>query len=158
MAGHLIEHYHDPDAPKANSIVVAVSVFVRDDRGRVLLIHRTDNDLWSLPGGGQEIGETVAQTAVRETREETGIDVRVIGLVGVYSDPAHVVEYSDGEVRQQFSLCFRAAPRGGTLTPSDESADVRWVPLDQIGDLDIHPSTQLRIKHGLEERSKPYIG
>ena len=102
------EHYHDPSAPKANSIVVAVSVFARDDRGRVLLIQRTDNGLWSLPGGGQEVGESVAETAVRETREETGIRVEVFGMVGVYSDPGHVIEYSDGEVRQQFSLCFRA--------------------------------------------------
>ncbi|MEH1011712.1 NUDIX domain-containing protein [Micromonospora sp. CPCC 206060] len=153
-----IEHYHDPDAPQANSIVVAVSVFVRDAQGRVLLIQRTDNGLWSLPGGGQEIGESVAQTAVRETREETGIDVEVVGMVGVYSDPNHVVEYSDGEVRQQFSLCFRAVPVSGEPTPSDESTAVRWVARDELGNVDVHPSTLLRINHGYEERSDPYIG
>ncbi|PWU43192.1 NUDIX hydrolase [Micromonospora globispora] len=153
-----IEHYHDPDAPKANSIVVAVSVFVRNAHDQVLLIHRTDNGLWSLPGGGQEIGETVAQTAVRETREETGIDVDVVGLVGVYSDPGHVIEYSNGEVRQQFSLCFRARPLRGQLTPSDESGDVRWVGRGGLENLSIHPSTRLRIKHGYEERREPYIG
>jgi 8-oxo-dGTP pyrophosphatase MutT (NUDIX family) len=152
------EHYHDPNAPKANTIVVAVSVFVRDDRGRVLLIQRTDNGLWSLPSGGQEIGESVAQTAVRETREETGISVEVIGLVGVYSDPGHVIEYSDGEVRQQFSLCFRAVPVDGEPTPSDESSDVQWIARDELGTLDIHPSTLLRIQHGYEERGEPYIG
>lgn len=152
------EHYHDPEAPKANSIVVAVSVFVRDERGRVLLIRRSDNGLWSLPSGGQEIGETVVQTAVRETHEETGVTVEVTGIVGVYSDPGHVVAYSDGEVRQQFSLCFRAVPVTGTPTPSSESTDVRWVPCDELSDYDIHPSTMLRIKHGYEERTEPYIG
>ncbi|MER7893559.1 NUDIX domain-containing protein [Micromonospora sp. NPDC094482] len=152
------EHYHDPNAPKANSIVVAVSVFVRDAHGRVLLIHRTDNELWSLPGGGQEIGETVAETAVRETREETGVEVEVVGLVGVYSDPGHVVEYSNGEVRQQFSICFRAEPRGGTLTTSDESSDVRWLSRVELPNLQIHPSTQMRIRHGFEDRREPYIG
>lgn len=152
------EHYHDPNAPKANSIVVAVSVFVRDEQARVLLIRRTDNGLWSLPGGGQEIGESVAETAVRETREETGISVEVIGTVGVYSDPGHVIEYSDGEVRQQFSLCFRAVPVSGTPTPSDESHEVRWVARDELVALDIHPSTLLRITHGYEERPEPYIG
>ncbi|MEU1754011.1 NUDIX domain-containing protein [Micromonospora matsumotoense] len=152
------EHYHDPNAPKANSIVVAVSVFVRDEQARVLLIRRTDNGLWSLPGGGQEIGETVAETAVRETREETGISVEVVGMVGVYSDPGHVIEYSDGEVRQQFSLCFRAVPVSGTPTPSDESHEVRWVARDELAALDIHPSTLLRITHGYEERPEPYIG
>ncbi|MEU4634154.1 NUDIX domain-containing protein [Micromonospora chalcea] len=153
-----IEHYHDQNAPKANAIVVAVSVFARDDRDRLLLIQRTDNGLWSLPSGGQEIGESVAQTAVRETREETGIHVEVVGLVGVYSDPGHVIEYSDGEVRQQFSLCFRAVPVGGELTPSDESSDVRWIEHNELGTLDIHPSTLLRIQHGYEDRDEPYIG
>ncbi|WP_432049533.1 NUDIX hydrolase [Verrucosispora sp. NA02020] len=152
------EHYHDPNAPEANSIVVAVSVFVRDKHGRVLLIQRTDNGLWSLPGGGQEIGESVAETATRETREETGISVEVTGLVGVYSDPDHVIAYSDGEVRQQFSLCFRAVPVDGTPTPSDESSDVRWVARDELEALDIHPSTLLRITHGYEDRAEPYIG
>ncbi|MGX4657206.1 NUDIX domain-containing protein [Micromonospora sp. SCSIO 07396] len=152
------EHYHDPNAPKANSIVVAVSVFVRDEQARVLLIRRTDNGLWSLPGGGQEIGESVAETAVRETREETGISVEVVGMVGVYSDPGHVIEYSDGEVRQQFSLCFRAVPVSGIPTPSDESHEVRWVARDELAALDIHPSTLLRITHGYEERPEPYIG
>ncbi|MFF0228856.1 NUDIX hydrolase [Micromonospora sp. NPDC005254] len=152
------EHYHDPNAPKANSIVVAVSVFVRDEHGQVLLIQRTDNGLWSLPGGGQEIGETVAETAVRETREETGISVEVTGMVGVYSDPDHIIEYSDGEVRQQFSLCFRAEPISGTPTPSDESHEVRWVARDELAALDIHPSTLLRINHGYEDRREPYIG
>ncbi|WP_431927985.1 NUDIX domain-containing protein [Micromonospora wenchangensis] len=152
------EHYHDPNAPKANSIVVAVSVFVRDEQARVLLIRRTDNGLWSLPGGGQEIGESVAETAVRETHEETGISVEVVGMVGVYSDPGHVIEYSDGEVRQQFSLCFRAVPVSGTPTPSDESHEVRWVARDELAALDIHPSTLLRITHGYEERPEPYIG
>ncbi|MBM7083547.1 NUDIX domain-containing protein [Micromonospora humidisoli] len=152
------EHYHDPNAPKANSIVVAVSVFVRDEQARVLLIQRTDNGLWSLPGGGQEIGESVAETAVRETREETGVSVEVVGMVGVYSDPGHVIEYSDGEVRQQFSLCFRAVPISGTPTPSDESHEVRWVARDELAALDIHPSTLLRITHGYEDRPEPYIG
>ncbi|WP_200215628.1 NUDIX hydrolase [Micromonospora coerulea] len=152
------EHYHDPDAPKANSIVVAVSVFVRDESGRVLLIERSDNGLWSLPSGGQEIGEAVAQTAVRETREETGITVEVTGIVGIYSDPRHVIAYSDGEVRQQFSLCFRAVPVDGVPTPSKESTAVRWVERDELGEYDIHPSTLLRIMHGYEERSEPYIG
>ncbi|NLU79095.1 NUDIX domain-containing protein [Micromonospora sp. HNM0581] len=152
------EHYHDPNAPKANSIVVAVSVFVQDEQDRVLLIQRTDNGLWSLPGGGQEIGETVAETAIRETHEETGVRVDVTGLIGVYSDPGHVIAYTDGEVRQQFSLCFRAVPVSGRPTPSDESREVRWVARDELGALDVHPSTLLRITHGYEERSEPYIG
>lgn len=112
----------DPTAPAANSIVVAVTVFVLDEADRVLLIRRTDNDLWALPGGAQDVGEYIAQTAVRETREETGVDIEVVDVVGIYSNPNHVVEYSDGEVRQQFSICFRARYLAGEPTVAGHPA------------------------------------
>ncbi|MET8092106.1 NUDIX domain-containing protein [Micromonospora sp. NPDC005220] len=153
-----IEHFNNPNAPKPNSIVVAVTVFVQDDQGLVLLIQRTDNGLWALPGGAQDFGEYIAETAVRETREETGIDVEVIGVVGIYTNPNHVVEYSDGEVRQQFSILFRGRNVGGRLTTSDESLAVRWVARDDLENLKIHPSMRLRIDHGLERQEQPYIG
>ena len=122
------------------------------------MIRRTDNDLWALPGGAQDFGEFVAETVVRETLEETGIRVEVTGLVGVYSNPRHVIAYSNGEVRQQFSLCFRARPVTGELTPSAESSEVRWVDLSELDPLAIHPSMRLRIDHGYENRTEPYIG
>ena len=62
------DYYNDPAAPKANSIVVAVTAAVRNDRGELLLIERTDNGLWALPGGAQDIGESVVQAARREVR------------------------------------------------------------------------------------------
>ncbi|MFD7903851.1 NUDIX domain-containing protein [Kitasatospora sp. NPDC059747] len=66
----------------------------------LLLERRSDNGRWGMPGGGLEIGENLPGAVVREVREETGIEVEVIGLVGTYSDPGHVIEFSDGEVRQ----------------------------------------------------------
>ncbi|WP_422750751.1 NUDIX hydrolase [Micromonospora sp. WMMD1219] len=152
------EHFNDPNAPKPNSIVVAVTVFVQDELGRVLLIQRTDNGLWALPGGAQDFGEYIAETAVRETREEAGVEVEVTGVVGIYTNPNHVVEYSDGEVRQQFSICFRGRYLSGRPTPSDESSEVRWVARDELDDLSIHPSMRLRINHGFDNRQQPYIG
>jgi ADP-ribose pyrophosphatase YjhB (NUDIX family) len=152
-----IEHFNNPNAPKPNSIVVAVTVFVQDEHGRVLLIQRTDNGLWALPGGAQDFGEYIAETAVRETREETGIEIEVTGVVGIYTNPNHVVEYSDGEVRQQFSICFRARYISGMPTTSEESSAVRWVAENKLGSLSIHPSMRLRIVHGLTG-SEPYIG
>jgi ADP-ribose pyrophosphatase YjhB (NUDIX family) len=92
----------------ANSVVPSVTVVIRDDQGRVLLIHKIDNDLWALPGGGHDAGERITDTAVREVNEETGLDVEVVRLVGTYTNPHHVMAYDDGEVRQQFSLCFEA--------------------------------------------------
>ncbi|MFI6820530.1 NUDIX hydrolase [Micromonospora sp. NPDC050187] len=152
------EYYNDPRAPKPNSIVPAVTVFVLDAQDRVLLIRRTDNGLWAIPGGAQDFGEYIAETAVRETREESGIDVEVTGIVGIYTDPKHVMAYSDGEVRQQFSICFRARYIGGEPTPSSESSQVRWAGRDELDALLIHPSMRLRIQHGYEQHPQPYIG
>lgn len=152
------EYYDDPAAPAPNSIVVAVTAFVQDEAGRLLMIHRTDNDKWAIPGGGQEFGEDVAGAAVRETKEETGIDIEVVGLVGVYSDPKHVIAYPDGEVRQEFSICLRGKPTGGTPSTSDESSEVCWIDPTDLAGLTIHPSMRLRIEHGLEARTDPYVG
>jgi ADP-ribose pyrophosphatase YjhB (NUDIX family) len=153
------DYYDDPDAPKPNSIVPAVTAVVLDPEGRVLLIHRADNDRWALPGGQVEVGERVADTVVREVREETGIDVEVLGLIGVYSDPKHVIAYDDGEIRQQFALSFRARPVGGTLRSSDESSEVRWIAPGDIESLDIHPSMRMRVEHGLDAAlPMPYVG
>lgn len=54
------------------------------------------------PGGAQDIGETITQTVIREVKEETGIDVEVTGLVGIYTDPHHIIAYDNGEVCQEF--------------------------------------------------------
>ena len=59
----------------------------------------------------------------------------LLGLVGIYSDPRHVFAYDDGEVRQEFSVCFYARPVKGTLTISSESHDVRYFALADIDDL-----------------------
>nr|WP_042195454.1 NUDIX domain-containing protein [Kibdelosporangium sp. MJ126-NF4]CEL22020.1 NUDIX hydrolase [Kibdelosporangium sp. MJ126-NF4]CTQ92800.1 NUDIX hydrolase [Kibdelosporangium sp. MJ126-NF4] len=151
-----LDHYQNPAAPKANSIVVAVTAFVLDDDGRLLMIRRTDNDLYAIPGGAQEVGETISAAAVRETKEETGIDIEVTGLIGVYSDPEHVIEFTDGEVRQEFSICFRANSIGGSLRTSNESKEVSWVEQSLLPELVIHPSIRLRIQHGFDNRTEPY--
>ncbi|MFD4117087.1 NUDIX hydrolase [Streptomyces niveus] len=154
-----IDHYNDPTAPRANSVVPSVTAVVCDDDGRLLLIHKTDNDLWALPGGGHDLGESVGDTVVREVAEETGIAVTVDAIVGIYTNPHHVIAYDDGEVRQQFSICFRAHPTGGALRTSSESKEVRWIDPADLDSLDIHPSMRLRIEHGLDgSRSEPYIG
>lgn len=152
------EHFNDPNAPKANSIVSAATAFVLDSEHRVLLIQRSDNGLWAIPGGAQDVGESISDTAIRETHEETGIDIRITGLVGIYTNPHHVMAYSDGEVRQQFSICLRATPIGGELHISPESPLVRWVRRDNLDQLDIHPSMQIRIDHGYARLPEPYIG
>lgn len=152
-----VDYYNDPNAPKANSIAVAVSAFIQDDEGRILMIRRTDNDLYSIPGGQLELGETLADAAVREVREETGIECEVTGVIGLYSDPKHVIAYDDGEVRQEFSICFRAAHVGGIEKTSQESKEVTWVSASQLNKLPIHPAINLRIKHATQSSDGPYF-
>lgn len=154
-----IDYFRDPNAPVANSVVPSVTAVIRDGDGRILIIHKTDNDLWALPGGGHDIGESIGDTVVREVVEETGITVQIDSIVGLYTNPEHVLAYDDGEVRQQFSICFRAHPTGGTLRTSSESKEVRWVAPADLDKLNIHPSMRLRIQHGLDDsRHEPYIG
>jgi ADP-ribose pyrophosphatase YjhB (NUDIX family) len=148
----------DPNAPKANSLVPAASAVVVDDEGRILLHKRTDNKYWSIPGGSMEPGESIGETAVREVREETGIEATVEKILGVYSNPRHVSVYDDGEVRQQFSVCFLCRAVGGELQTSKESSEVRFVDLAEIEALSIHPSIRLRIQHYAENRDEPFIG
>jgi 8-oxo-dGTP pyrophosphatase MutT (NUDIX family) len=152
------DYYNDPHAPKANSIVPAASAIVVDDEGKILLHWRSDNDLWALPGGAMEIGESIAETAVREVKEETGLNVKPEYIVGIYTDPHHVIAFSDGEVRQQFSLCFACSLVDGTISVSDESFEVAFIPQQEIERLNMHPSIRLRIEHYLEHRQQPYIG
>ena len=154
-----IDFYDDPAAPEATSLVPSVNVVVSNAAGEVLLIRRSDNDNWAVPGGAIDLGESLVQAAVRETREETGIDCEVTGLVGIYTDPRHVILYtSNGEARQEFSIVLTARSTGGDPMPSDESSEARWVPRKNLGGYAMDRSMRLRIEHYLEGRARPHLG
>ncbi len=154
-----IDFYDDPDAPNASGLVPAVNVVVVNQAGEILLIRRSDNGNWAVPGGAVDLGESLVQAAVRETRAETGVFCEVTGLVGIYTDPKHVIVYtSNGEARQEFSIVVTARATGGEPARSDESSEVRWV---QRADLSLYPmdrSMRLRLGHYLQRRTTPYLG
>jgi ADP-ribose pyrophosphatase YjhB (NUDIX family) len=152
-----IDHLNDPDAPAANRVVPGASAVVLDEAGRILLHRRDDNELWSIPGGGMEVGERIADTVVREVREETGLEVEPEAIVGIYSNPQHVVEYGVGEIRQQFSVCFACRLVGGELATSDESLEIGYFTPAEIEAMPVHESIRLRIRHYLEHRPQPVI-
>jgi ADP-ribose pyrophosphatase YjhB (NUDIX family) len=157
--GRRIDYLDDPEAPEANSLVPSVNVGVINERGEVLLIRRTDNENWAMPGGAMDIGETIAEAGVRETLEETGIECEITRLVGVYTNPRHVMLYtSNNEVRQECSLVFAARPVGGEAKTSAESREVRWVQPDEIDRYTMHPSMRRRVDHLLEDRVAAFIG
>src|SRR6266851_1688872 len=153
-----VEYFDDPSAPRANALVVAVTAVITNDQGELLLQKRTDNELWGLPGGAMNMGESIAQAVIREVKEETTLDVQPTRVVGIYSDPGHVIAYADGEVRQEFSICFAARIVGGQIAVGDqESTEIRFVNPSQIEQLAMGQSTRLRIRHFLERRTIPYF-
>lgn len=79
-------------------------------------------------------------------------------VVGTYTDPKHIIAYTDGEVRRQFNVCFTAHITGGQLEISDESTELRFVPPGEIEQLPMHHTQRLRLQHFLEQREKPYLG
>ncbi|WP_460702995.1 NUDIX hydrolase [Myceligenerans halotolerans] len=101
-----------------------------------------------MPGGTMEPGESVRHAAVRETKEETRC-VGVTGLVGVYTDPRHVIAYSDG-VCSQFSIGVTATVTRGEIRASSESSEVVWQPVGRLGELAAHPTNRFRIDHVLD--------
>ncbi|MET8386508.1 NUDIX domain-containing protein [Streptosporangium canum] len=154
-----IDFYNAPEAPAPNSLVPSVNVVVTNDAGDILMIRRSDNNNWAVPGGAIDLGESLPQAAIRETLEETGITCEITGLVGTYTDPRHVILYtSNGEARQEFSIVLTGRAIDGEPTPSDESREVRWVPRDEVDSLLMDRSMRLRIGHFLAEAAEPYIG
>ena len=141
-----IDYYDDPSAPTANGLVPSVNVVVTSNSGQVLLIKRSDNDNWAIPGGAIDLGESLTQAAVRETCEESGIECEITGLVGIYTDPRHIILYTNnGEARQEFSIVLTARYVTGEPTPSSESDEVRWVEREAIREYPMDRSMRMRI-------------
>jgi 8-oxo-dGTP pyrophosphatase MutT (NUDIX family) len=141
-----------PSAPAANSLAPTAFAVVCDDDGRILLVRRVDTGNWELPGGRVELGESATVAVKREVAEESGVTIKITGLVGVYTDPGHVmVSPKTDEVRQQFAVCFHAVPVGGHHRPDhDETCDPGWIDPGHVREIRVHPSTRERIADALD--------
>lgn len=151
-----IEYWNDPQAPQPNSLVPACGVLAADKNGRILLQRRRDTGQWAIPMGKMELGETPAQCAIRETQEETGVLTEITGILGIYSDPGHIIAYTDGEIRQEYEVILLGRPVSGTPTVNDEASDVGWFTPEDIKELDIHP-TQWRQLRDFLDATWPHI-
>lgn len=148
------EFFSDPGAPAAVGLVTSAFAAVRDDRDRLLLVRRTDDGNWELPGGRVDVGETVARAAVREVAEEAGVRVKIVGLAGVYSDPSHVLVYPGEGALQQVAICFHARPEVDRAAPARpdgvETSAARWFEPEDVGSLVMHPAVRRRVRDVLE--------
>jgi 8-oxo-dGTP pyrophosphatase MutT (NUDIX family) len=130
------------------------AIIFDETRKAVLLTRRTDNGRWCLPGGGMDSGESAEETCVRETLEETGLNVRVTRLVGIYTSPDLVIEFKGGNRLQPVAMPFEAEVIGGELALSDETVDHGYFDIDSLSGLDL-------MEHHLEQildaaRNLPY--
>jgi len=147
----------ETDATKANQIRPGVAAIIQDDGGSILLQRRSDNGLWGLPGGSVEIGESVRDAIVREVREETGLSVEVLRLVGVYSDPKfQIVRYPDGNVVHYISTLFACRILDGTLQTCDETLDLQFFDPMHLPE-DLLSMHRIRVKDWLADTPAAFI-
>ena len=132
-------YYRSPDAPAPNKsrVIGAAALIISDDS--ILLDCRADDGTWGLPAGAVEDDETVSDAVVRELGEETGLEAVAVELFGVFSDRTRIVEYADGNVYGLVTIAFTVSVAGRDPVPSEESREVRFVPLADLGTFELFP-------------------
>ena len=143
------DYYYDPNAPKPNSIRPAAAVAIVDGE-KLLMLKRSDNKKWTMPGGTLDFGESLTDCAIREVKEESGLDVEIVDVIGTYTDPNIVVAYSDGEVRQEFTIVYAGKFSGDKVVLDEESTDYKWVGFDEVANLELADSQKRRIADVIE--------
>jgi ADP-ribose pyrophosphatase YjhB (NUDIX family) len=122
-------------------------IVVHDRQERVLLELRSDFRRWGLPGGHHEVGNSIAETAVREVFEETGLRIRRPQVFGIASDPRHeTVRFPNGDRTQSVSVMFHASrPRGEPKFDPRETLELGWFALDELP-ADLMPNSRRTLK------------
>jgi len=151
------DYFYDSEAPKPNSLRPAAAVALFDSIGNILLLRRKGNDKWTMPGGTLDFGESLTDCAIREVREETGLQIRIAGLIGTYTDPHILIAYSDGEVRQEFTFVYGAEIESGELNIDNESKEAAWVPLSSAVELPLAESQRRRLKDVMQYQKERHL-
>ena len=133
------------------------AVIFEPTRQRVLLIRRSDNGRWGLPGGAMDPGESAVEACEREVLEETGLVVRVGRLVGVYSTPHRIFEYADGNRVHGLDLSFKADPIGGELCVTDETTEVGYFLPEQMKSMDVMEPVYERVADACADQEAAFV-
>jgi 8-oxo-dGTP pyrophosphatase MutT (NUDIX family) len=114
-------------------LLPSAAVAIHDEQGRLLLCLHADKNIWVTPGGLIEPGEQPAAAAMRETLEETGLEIQITGVLGVYGGPDLIIDYPNGDKAAYIGTIFRGKVTGGTLKPdNDEILDARYFTRDEF--------------------------
>ena len=140
------------------AVMAAANGVVFNGIGEVLLHRRSDNGWWALPGGKVDVGESVAEAAVREVHEETGLRVEIKRLVGIYSDPRQysILTYPTGDSIQYVTILFECEKKSGDLRISDESTEIGYYPVDALPE-DTMLSHRQRIEDTVARAAEPFV-
>ena len=110
-------------------ILIFAGGCIFNDKGEVLLQKRADSNQWGFPGGAVELGETPQMAAIREVKEETGLDVEVGDLIGIYTE--FNMEYPNGDKAQSICIAYELKMvRGHLSCDKDETLELKYFPLD----------------------------
>ena len=126
--------------------IIACGGIVDDGEGNLLIV-KTHHGGWVFPGGQVEIGENLIDGVIREVKEESGIDIEVSHLIGVYTNSA-IYKWYDGvtDVPTKVMFDFACKPVGGELSTSDETSDCKWVPKEEVLEYITQPAIRARIE------------
>ena len=149
--------FYGPRLGKEGKIRLGTSAIIFNGAGKFLLTQREDNGQWCLPGGAVESGESLAEACEREVFEETGLQVRVKRLVGVYSHSDQLVVYKDGNKAQIVAIHFEAEIVGGGLRLSSETMDFGYFTLEETERLEMLGRHRERIIDSLRYQAEAVI-
>ena len=127
-------------------LMVGATVFVLDEQDRLLMLMRTDNQMWGVPGGGIELGEKVEEAARRETREETGFEIGEMSLFGVFSGPELYYKYPNGDETHNISIVYLTRDLRGEMDINlEEHSEYQYFPINALPE-NISPPLMLSIR------------
>jgi ADP-ribose pyrophosphatase YjhB (NUDIX family) len=130
--------------PKASADAV-----IFDERDRLLLIQRNDGGEWCMPGGAADVGESPSQVAEREAREETGLEVRATGVLGVYDSR----RLHGAEQPQTYNVAFACEVVGGELTTTNESLDFGWFTRADAAEVSLYRGHRVKVPQMFDIRA-----
>ena len=143
---------------KEGRLGIGCSAFVFDlKREKVLLIQRSDDGKWAVPGGAMMAGESLSEACAREVLEETGLKINVNRLLSVYTSPHRLLMYPDGNKWQPVNLHFEAEIIGGELIINEEATAFGFFSLLETENLDMHGMDRMRVCDGFNGKMETVI-
>jgi len=135
-------------------LMVGAAILVLDDQNRLLMMKRSDNGCWGLPGGSTEPGEAVEEAARRETLEETNLQIGEMSLFGVFSGPELYYKYPNGDEVYNVTIIYLSYDWHGEVKLNDEHTEWRSFQVDEIPQ-DVSPPIKPVLEQFRRSFSKP---